>query len=110
VWIEAGVILLVVLTLGLTILVVFLIWRDGYRGGWRAARNQAPHCPQCTYNLSGLTRTRCPECGMELTLDELWRTPVITAGALGRRRNAEEQHANDNGAPAQGSSDREGKA
>jgi fucose permease len=28
-------------------------------------------CPNCGYNLTGLTSTRCPECGTPFTLDEL---------------------------------------
>lgn len=32
----------------------------------------APPCPSCGYLLAGLTSTRCPECGSEPTLDELW--------------------------------------
>ncbi|MCP4249853.1 MAG: hypothetical protein GY778_22655 [bacterium] len=33
---------------------------------------QQPRCPQCAYPLTGLRATRCPECGHEPTLDELW--------------------------------------
>jgi hypothetical protein len=32
----------------------------------------SPRCLKCGYLLKGLTRTRCPECGDERTLDELW--------------------------------------
>jgi len=32
-----------------------------------------PRCPNCGYSLTGLRWTRCPECGDEPTLDELWR-------------------------------------
>jgi len=71
-WIQAGVIVLVVLTAALTLLAVFLIWRDGYLRGWRAARSSPPTCPRCGYNLSGLTHCRCPECGAEFALDQLW--------------------------------------
>ena len=39
-----------------------------------------PHCPSCGYLLKGLRATRCPECGTEPTLDELWaaETGVLT--------------------------------
>ena len=77
-WVDAGVGLLVVLTAGLTLLATFLVWRDGYRRGWWSAREAPPTCPKCGYNLSGLTQCRCPECGTEYRLDELWRTPVYT--------------------------------
>jgi hypothetical protein len=33
----------------------------------------APRCMSCGYLLIGLRSTRCPECGDEPTLDELWR-------------------------------------
>ncbi|MDB5331604.1 MAG: hypothetical protein JWP03_2755 [Phycisphaerales bacterium] len=36
-----------------------------------AAGHGAVVCPTCGYNLTGLTTTRCPECGGQLTLDEL---------------------------------------
>ena len=29
------------------------------------------HCPNCGYRMVGLKESRCPECGMEYTLDEL---------------------------------------
>jgi len=78
-WIDAGVTLLVVLTCGVTALAALLLWRDGFRRGWRRAREAPPTCPKCGYNLSGLTQSRCPECGSEFRLDELWRTPVVGA-------------------------------
>lgn len=34
--------------------------------------SNGPACPSCGYPLVGLTSTRCPECGSEPTLDELW--------------------------------------
>lgn len=76
-WITSGVALLVALTVGVTLLAAFLLWRDGFRRGWRSAREQPPLCPTCKYNLSGLSQCRCPECGTEFRLDELWRTPVV---------------------------------
>src|SRR5689334_17406303 len=30
-----------------------------------------PHCPQCDYNLTGLSIERCPECGQLLTPDAI---------------------------------------
>jgi uncharacterized paraquat-inducible protein A len=29
------------------------------------------HCPNCTYNMTGLSAARCPECGTEYTLEAL---------------------------------------
>lgn len=37
-----------------------------------SSAQEGPHCPQCQYPLTGLTHTRCPECGTEPTLDALW--------------------------------------
>ena len=31
-----------------------------------------PHCLKCGYSLRGLSATRCPECGDEPTIDQLW--------------------------------------
>ncbi len=69
-----GVALLVLLTAGLALLAAFLVWRDGYVRGWRSSRTRPPACPSCGYNLSGLTRCRCPECGTEYSIDELWQS------------------------------------
>lgn len=44
--------------------------------GWRETR-PVPQCMNCGYLLIGLSSTRCPECGDEPTLDELWQA---TAG------------------------------
>lgn len=71
--ITLGVLVLIGITALAAALVVFLIWRNGYVRGWRGARSAAPACPACGYNLSGLTHCRCPECGQEYTLEELWR-------------------------------------
>lgn len=35
--------------------------------------SSGPRCPSCGYALTGLTRTRCPECGREPTLEQLWQ-------------------------------------
>ena len=80
-WIELGVLLLVALTGILVALAVFMVWRRGYRRGWARARSVPPTCPRCGYNLSGLTRCRCPECGTEYKLDQLWRAQ-LPAGAI----------------------------
>lgn len=37
----------------------------------RGAARGGVACPTCGYNLTGLTTTRCPECGTQFTLDEL---------------------------------------
>ena len=80
-----GVWLLVGLVAALTVLAAFLVWRNGYVSGWRAARKNTPCCPRCGYNLSGLTHCRCPECGTEYQLEQLWNSPVVT-----KRRRGED--------------------
>jgi len=39
----------------------------------------SPRCLKCGYMLKGLRRTRCPECGDERTLDELWAANAAEA-------------------------------
>jgi hypothetical protein len=67
-------VLLVLLTLLVTALLALLIWRDGFKKGWRASRVAPPMCLKCGYDMSGLNQCRCPECGRTYTLDELWGT------------------------------------
>ncbi len=75
--IHVGVAVLVVLTVALTAAVlVWFVWSFGYRAGWRTARGAPPHCPRCGYSLVGLRQCRCPECGTEFSLDELWRAAL----------------------------------
>jgi hypothetical protein len=75
--IPIGVGVLVLLTIGVTVLaLVWFVWRFGYAAGWRTARQAAPQCPRCGYSFVGLTQCRCPECGTEFSLDEIWRTPL----------------------------------
>jgi predicted amidophosphoribosyltransferase len=35
-------------------------------------------CPNCGYNLTGMTTTTCPECGSQYTLDQLYATLART--------------------------------
>jgi hypothetical protein len=50
-----------------------LIWRESAEERAERLRSggRTIVCPTCGYNLTGLTGTRCPECGTQLTLDEL---------------------------------------
>ena len=50
------------------------IWLWPFRPDSITDPNFAPKCPSCGYLLIGLRATRCPECGHEPTLDELWST------------------------------------
>ena len=38
-----------------------------------AAIDSGLHCPRCDYNLTGLSRSRCPECGTTFDWDEVRR-------------------------------------
>jgi hypothetical protein len=69
--IYMGVALLCVLTFVVAVLGLYLVWRDGYGRGWRAAKPTSPRCPGCGYDMSGLTRCRCPECGGEFSIEEI---------------------------------------
>ena len=57
----------------LWLVATILIFRE--TPGERRARldqsKQALLCPTCGYNLTGLTSTRCPECGATFTLEQL---------------------------------------
>lgn len=81
-WVSLGVVVLVLLTLLLAILAVFLIWKDGYRRGWMSRPIHPPRCLKCGYNLSGLTHCRCPECGSEFRLEELWQKAIFSTKSM----------------------------
>ena len=52
-----------------------LIWREtAAERRQRLARLgvEAIACPTCGYNLTGLREARCPECGSQFTLDQLY--------------------------------------
>ncbi len=59
-------------------------WMAATVGMWQvrsaeaSGSDLAPHCLNCGYLLKGLRATRCPECGDERTLDELWQATVDT--------------------------------
>jgi uncharacterized paraquat-inducible protein A len=65
-----GGILAIILWLTATV----FLWRE--TAAERAQRikgssKSAVTCPTCGYNLTGLSESRCPECGSKFTLDEL---------------------------------------
>ncbi len=84
-WIVVGVGVLVVLTAGLALMGVGLVWRSGFVRGWRASRSAPPNCPQCGYNMTGLTECRCPECGQRFSIDQILATVPELDTALWER-------------------------
>jgi hypothetical protein len=50
-----------------------IVWREtpAERSDRLKGSADAIVCPTCGYNLTGLTGTRCPECGTQFTLTEL---------------------------------------
>ena len=73
-----GILEVVCLFLGVLLIVVpavlyaFAAWRSGKRTAWRRRRRPFPICPLCGYAMRGLTHARCPECGTQYTLEQLW--------------------------------------
>jgi hypothetical protein len=58
----------------LWVIATVFIWREtAVERAQRVARSSgsAIACPNCGYNLTGLSESRCPECGSKFTLDEL---------------------------------------
>lgn len=63
-----------VLTILLWLIATVFLWRETAAERARrvtASSRSAITCPTCGYNLTGLTESRCPECGSKFTLDEL---------------------------------------
>jgi hypothetical protein len=59
----------------LWVFATILIWRENpaeRAGRLAGADANGVACPTCGYNLTGLRGTRCPECGTEFTLDQLF--------------------------------------
>jgi hypothetical protein len=63
-----------ILTPILWLIGTILIWRPTnaeHAGTLKGSTGATVCCPNCGYNLSGLTEARCPECGEKYTLDQL---------------------------------------
>ncbi|MGA2582770.1 MAG: zinc ribbon domain-containing protein [Tepidisphaeraceae bacterium] len=63
-----------VLAILLWLIATVFIWRESANERTRRisqSNRSAITCPTCGYNLTGLTESRCPECGSKFTLDEL---------------------------------------
>lgn len=58
----------------LWVVATVILWRDTPEERSQRARASSRStivCPTCGYNLTGLSESRCPECGSKFTLDEL---------------------------------------
>lgn len=62
---------------GVWMAVTISLWQT--RPSELSESDRTPRCLKCGYLLIGLRATRCPECGDEPTLDDLWRA---TAGTI----------------------------
>jgi len=52
-----------------------VVWKETKLESMRRKRDgpdRAIPCPKCGYDLKGRTMARCPECGTQFTLDELF--------------------------------------
>jgi hypothetical protein len=63
-----------ILSIVLWLIATVFIWRETTAERSARAKSStktAVTCPTCGYNLTGLSESRCPECGAKFTLDEL---------------------------------------
>jgi DNA-directed RNA polymerase subunit RPC12/RpoP len=63
-----------IIAIMLWLIATIFLWRETAVERARratASTKSAITCPTCGYNLTGLTESRCPECGSRFTLDEL---------------------------------------
>ena len=67
---KEGLMLLIPSVVGIGI--VLLITKGLLKNEW--VQNKGPGdlcCPDCGYNMAGLSSTKCPECGAQFTIDQL---------------------------------------
>jgi len=65
-----------------------MLWRESERE--RIERTVGSHapllaCPTCGYNMTGLHKARCPECGTQYTLNQIVASAIDTEPLSGRR-------------------------
>lgn len=76
-WIDSMSLTLPLLAAGAYMIATAWIWRECVGLGMTFDR-PCPLCPQCGYNMTGLTHARCPECGQSYTLDRLFAANLAT--------------------------------
>jgi hypothetical protein len=70
-----------ILTIILWLVATVFIWRETTAeraDRVKGASKSAITCPTCGYNLTGLSESRCPECGSKFTLNELMALQLKT--------------------------------
>lgn len=76
---ESGVILATMCWVTIWMAGTAVVWKETGLESSRRERDcpdRVIPCPKCGYDLKGLAMARCPECGTEFTLDELFATWV----------------------------------
>jgi hypothetical protein len=65
------------------IILTIFVWREATdeRAERLRGSRDAVVCPNCGYNLTGLSGTRCPECGRQYTINELLAEQPARAAA-----------------------------
>jgi hypothetical protein len=70
---DFGTFVATVLSILLWLISTVFLWRETpkERSTRLSGAGNAITCPTCGYNLTGLSESRCPECGTKFTLDQL---------------------------------------
>ena len=72
---EVGVLLATMFWMSIWMAGTAVVWKETKLESLKRNRDGPDRviaCPKCGYDLKGLTMARCPECGTEYTLDELF--------------------------------------
>lgn len=79
---DAAQVLIVGTPFALQPILLMAFWTEWSRAGFRPAQSLTPRhtvaCPNCNYDLSASNESRCPECGTQHTLGELFTKLTAT--------------------------------
>lgn len=65
-----GLMLLIPIAVGIVLVIMMTRWL--LKSEWAQGNNKNELCcPECGYNMAGLSATQCPECGSQFTIDQL---------------------------------------
>jgi hypothetical protein len=70
-------------------MIAVFVWREN--ADERGRRSVNVSCPACSYNLTGLSECRCPECGAQYTIDQLYAAQPKPLAASAVSRPASEE-------------------